>query len=126
MKNLSRKRGSLTETLLEVISMSKEIGKLSCGNIIRILRSDRGLSLRELANKTGVTASYLSKLENEIHTNMSLAIFSLICKALNANPNLFLDDQLQSMLVQPLEIRDFFLIQELYYEGKILTEEQKK
>lgn len=88
--------------------------------------SDRGLSLRELANKTGVTASYLSKLENEIHTNMSLAIFSLICKALNANPNLFLDDQLQSMLVQPLEIRDFFLIQELYYEGKILTEEQKE
>jgi len=29
------------------------------------------------------------------------------------------------MLAQPLEVRDFFLMQDLYHNGSALTEEQK-
>lgn len=100
--------------------------KLNPGAIIKILRKDRGYSLRELANEAGITASYLSKLENDINTNISLAVFSMLCRALNANPKIFLDEDLQSKLMHPMDLHDFFLMQELHYNGSPLTSEQKE
>lgn len=100
--------------------------KLNPGAIIKILRKDRGYSLRELANEAGITASYLSKLENDINTNISLAVLSMLCRALDANPKLFLDERLQEKLIQPMDIHDFFLMQELHYNGSPLTSEQKE
>ncbi|WP_053484314.1 helix-turn-helix domain-containing protein [Lysinibacillus sp. FJAT-14745] len=100
--------------------------KLNPGAIIKILRKDRGYSLRELANEAGITASYLSKLENDINTDISLAVFSMLCRALNANPKIFLDEDLQSKLMHPMDLHDFFLMQELHYNGSPLTSEQKE
>lgn len=100
--------------------------KLNPGAIIKILRKDRGYSLRELANEAGITASYLSKLENDINTNISLSVFSMLCRALEANPKLFLDKRFQEKLMQPMDIHDFFLMQELHYNGSPLTSKQKE
>ena len=72
-----------------------------------------------------VTASYLSKLENDINTNISLTLVSMLCRALEANPILFLDEDLQEKFRQPLDIHDFSLIQERHYNGLQLTSEQK-
>lgn len=52
--------------------------KLNPGAIIKILRKDRAYSLRQLATKAGVTVSYLSKLENDINTNISLTVVSML------------------------------------------------
>ncbi len=100
--------------------------KLNPGTIIKILRKNRGYSLHELANKAGITASFLSMLENDINTNISLNLFSILCRTLNASPKIFLDEDLQSKLIQPMNLHDFFLIQELHYNGSALTSEQKE
>ncbi|MFJ7371715.1 helix-turn-helix domain-containing protein, partial [Lysinibacillus sp. NPDC098008] len=39
--------------------------------LIKTLRLDRNLSLRELADKAGVTASYISKIENGLKPNIT-------------------------------------------------------
>jgi len=86
------KKGVSFEIILEVITMSLADKQLSHGEIIRILRIDRGFSLRELGRKTGITASYLSRLENDSCSNMSISILLLLCKTLNAHPSLFFDE----------------------------------
>lgn len=100
--------------------------KLNHGVIIKSLRKDRAYSLRQLATKAGVTASYVSKLKNDINTNISLTMVSMLCSALEANLMLFIDEDLQEKFRQPLDIHDFFLIQELHYNGLQLTFEQKE
>lgn len=44
------------------------------GKVVREKRKERGLSLRELARRTGVSHPYLSQLENEKNKNPSLEI----------------------------------------------------
>ena len=94
--------------------------------IVKTLRLDRGLSLRELANRAGVTASYLSKIENNLTPNITINVLVALCHALEADPKLFLDDQLQKDFAEPLDWKDFFLVREIHTNGEKLTLEQKQ
>ena len=94
--------------------------------IIKTLRLDRGLSLRELAHKAGVTASYLSKIENNLTPNITINVLAALCHALEADPKLFLDDKLQKAYTEPLDWKDFFLVNVLHNNGETLTSEQKQ
>ena len=93
--------------------------------IVKTLRLDRTLSLRELANRAGVTASYLSKIENNVTPNITVNVLAALCRALEADPKLFLDDKLQEAFAEPLDWRDFFLVKELHNNKEKLTLEQK-
>lgn len=52
------------------------------GDLIREERSKQNISIRELARRTGVSASYISDLENGNFNNPSLKILTKINKAL--------------------------------------------
>jgi transcriptional regulator with XRE-family HTH domain len=99
---------------------------MNIATIVRTLRMDRNLSLRDLAELSGVTASYLSRIENDTKPNISINVLSSLCHALQADPRLFLDDELQKAYVHPIDLKDFFLLLEIYHEGRKLTLEQKQ
>ncbi|MDN5331041.1 MAG: hypothetical protein PWP45_266 [Tepidanaerobacteraceae bacterium] len=61
----------------------------STGERISILRRERGLSLSELAQKAGISATYLCQIENG-NVLPSLATLKAIARALNASPQDFL------------------------------------
>ena len=67
----------------------KGSGTTSTGERISILRRERGLSLSELAQKAGISATYLCQIENG-HVLPSLATLKAIARALNASPQDFL------------------------------------
>lgn len=94
--------------------------------LIKTLRLDRNLSLRELADKAGVTASYISKIENGLKPNITLNVLLALCEALQADPKLFLNDKMQKAYEEPLDWKDFFLMSEVHHHGEPLTLEQKQ
>ncbi len=58
------------------------------GAAVRKFREARGLTQRELSDKTGLTINYLSLLENS-HRGASIPILNRIAKALDVHPILF-------------------------------------
>lgn len=61
------------------------------GKMLRCYRDERGISLTELAEMTGVSKAYLSMLERGIQQNPSIAVVEKIASALNIHANDLLD-----------------------------------
>ncbi|UAL46946.1 helix-turn-helix domain-containing protein [Sutcliffiella horikoshii] len=61
------------------------------GERIRKLRKSKGYSLSELAEKAGVSKSYLSYLERDLQTNPSLQFLQKISISLGTNIEYLLD-----------------------------------
>jgi transcriptional regulator with XRE-family HTH domain len=67
----------------------------SAADIGRNLKEERlraGMSQKELADKVGLTASFVSQLEND-QVSPSLTTFMQLCKALGINPGRFLNTE---------------------------------
>lgn len=59
-------------------------------NKLKTKRKELNISLRDLANKTGLSATYLSNLENKQKTNPSKETMDKIAHSLNTTvPDLF-------------------------------------
>ena len=52
------------------------------GNKLKRLREEQGLSITKLSKLTGVSKSYLSLIERDIHKNTGLDILTRIAKTL--------------------------------------------
>lgn len=52
-------------------------------NKLKLLRLERGMTLEELAKKSGVSAGYLCHLENGSRAHPSIEIMEKIAKSLN-------------------------------------------
>ena len=57
---------------------------MELGKKIRLLRKDRGMSLDDLAKKSGLGKATLSRIENDIHSG-TLKTHTKICEALGIN-----------------------------------------
>ena len=55
------------------------------GRVIRALRIDRGLGVRELAEKANVPAGYISELETGKKVNPGLGVLQRLAKALRVS-----------------------------------------
>jgi transcriptional regulator with XRE-family HTH domain len=69
---------------IEVIPVRKEV-KLDIGTRLKEARGNLGISQKELADKVGVSPSFISQLESN-QISPSLNSFMLICSALSINP----------------------------------------
>lgn len=70
------------------------------GPKLRKIRSERGYSLGELAERTGLTASFLSQLERDM-TNPSIGTLRDICRALEIPIfHLFIDEARKGQVVR--------------------------
>lgn len=71
------------------------------GKRVQQLRLKRGMSLSELAEKAGVSKSYLSTIERDVQSNPSIQFLEKIASVLNVQTDTFLqpDDPVdQTML----------------------------
>lgn len=73
------------------------------GERLRRLRTDKGLSLDELAAKTGVTKAYLWRLETSPGVNPSLDIVNRLAAGLSVAPGSLISDQDSSNL-EPVDV----------------------
>lgn len=63
----------------------------SFGLVVRRLREKKGLTLRQFAKETGISASYLARLENGERTSPSLKVAVLLAKHLDMSLESFID-----------------------------------
>jgi transcriptional regulator with XRE-family HTH domain len=74
------------------ISMPKKEAAADIGSGIKEARLARGISQKELADKIGLTPSFLSQLENN-QISPSLNSYLQICEALGVSPGYFLNNE---------------------------------
>lgn len=60
------------------------------GPLLRELRKQRGFSLAELQDKTGISASYLNRMENGERKTPSVSIIETLANALQVDKNLLI------------------------------------
>jgi len=97
------------------------------GNYLRNLRTRRGLNLIDLAAKTGVSQSYISRIEAGDRSSPGIHIIYKLAEGLKTNP-----DNLIKIISSDCDKKAVDLIeyinssQKLYIKEKIMTEEEKK
>lgn len=70
---------------------SEPAGETQLGERLRALRLDRGLSIAQVAERTGLTKGFLSQLERNL-TSVSLSALARICSALGVRFGDVLDE----------------------------------
>lgn len=63
-------------------NFNSNIGEISgyFASYIKFLREERGMSLAEVEEKSGISASYISRIENEERKNLTLSILCRLAK----------------------------------------------
>lgn len=91
--------------------MEKKDKKAIC-EVLRLLRISNDLSIKELSSKTGISASYITEIENGIKDSPSIDIIDKYSKALNVSKSsiMFFEEDLsnkkydfQNMLLKILQ-----------------------
>jgi transcriptional regulator with XRE-family HTH domain len=75
-----------------IISLLKKEPTLEIGTKLKEMRTRRGMSQKELADKVDVSPSFISQVENN-QISPSLISFVQLCNALGASPSALLDDK---------------------------------
>ncbi|GAA0423842.1 helix-turn-helix domain-containing protein [Virgibacillus sp. AGTR] len=93
------------------------------GEKIKSLRTDKKMSISELAEKAGVAKSYLSSIERNIQINPSIQFIEKISKVLGVSVNELIRDEKKN---EPEELDEEWLkiVQEAMESG--VTKEQFK
>ena len=101
--------------------MISDLGK----NIQRI-RTERNISLNELARKSSVSASTISKVENGITDDLKTNTIIKIAKALNVSLEELV---INTPIKNTYEVQDIinqFKYNDVLFEGKLLTKDEIK
>ncbi len=98
-------------------------GENLIGEKIKSLRTDKKMSISELAEKAGVAKSYLSSIERNIQINPSIQFIEKISKVLGVSVNELIRDKKKN---EPEELDEEWLkiVQEAMESG--VTKEQFK
>lgn len=78
------------------------------GSKIRKLRKLKDMTIEQLSEKSGFTASYVSQVERNL-IEPSLTALSKICKVLNVSPYYFLDDSINVIVTRKEERQNLIL-----------------
>lgn len=80
---------------------------MDVGKRISFFREKKGMTVNKLANKAGISQSYLRSIELE-EKNPTVEFLSYICEALDISLKEFFDDNLEK------ELKDDPILQEFY------------
>lgn len=61
------------------------------GNLVKHLRSKRGMSLRQMTEATGISESYINRIENSVRICPSYPVIEKLATVLGVAPNLLLE-----------------------------------
>ncbi|MFS0638306.1 helix-turn-helix transcriptional regulator [Mesobacillus foraminis] len=79
------------------------------GKNIFEIRKSRGLSLSELSERSGISKSYLSNIERNIHQNPSIQILEKVAFVLKVDLNALLISNNETLQQTDQELVDFML-----------------
>jgi len=77
-------------------SVRKDLGQLGVGEKIRHMRNNKGLSLQQLAEKTGLSKPLISQIENE-QVSPPISTLLKIANSLDTDISFFFQDQVQEI-----------------------------
>lgn len=80
---------------------------MNVGKRISFFREQKGMTVNKLANKAGISQSYLRSIELE-EKNPTVEFLSYICEALDISLKEFFDDNVEQ------ELKDDPILQEFY------------
>ncbi len=97
----------------------------SFGDYIKYKRENKGLTLKEVAQKAGISTAYLSKLENSKRKKPSLRIIKKLAYGLEVSVINLLLKSLKINQPEVIDIRDVILEGNYIMEGKEVSEEAR-
>ncbi|MFP4284226.1 MAG: helix-turn-helix domain-containing protein [Desulfovermiculus sp.] len=77
-------------------TVRKDLGQLGVGEKIRHMRSNKGLSLQQLAEKTGLSKPLISQIENE-QVSPPISTLLKIANSLDTDISFFFQDQVREV-----------------------------
>lgn len=101
---------------------------------LRDLRKLKGFTLRELADRSGVSAAYISQLENGNRGIPSPEVLMKLSEGLNTSYSELMDiagylesaPSTEKFQSNPVNLRRFLRENELMFDGLLLTDEDKE
>lgn len=101
----------------------KEIGTF--GDYLRVLRENKGLTQSSLASKSGISLSYVSRLENNERVNISFKLLTILSKALDISIINLLQISLEIDEEKSKDIGNVILEGQYVIDGKEVPEEAR-
>ena len=80
---------------------------MNVGKRISFFREQKGMTVNKLANKAGISQSYLRSIELE-EKNPTVEFLSYICEALDISLKEFFDDNVEHELKDDPVLREFY------------------
>ena len=93
--------------------------------LLRKLRLAKGYSLQQLAQRSNVTVSYLSRLENGVRKTPTFSVLQHIAEGLDVDVNVLLGLDGKDT-DGPLTLEKLFFTNEIEFEGELLSADQKE
>lgn len=107
------------------MAKSARVVSKNFGTIIKFSRENKNLSLKELEDKTGISASYINRLENGERQAPSIPIASELADALDLDLAMLLD-ACNSKSDDIKSIAELLLTNDFTISGKVLGKEAKE
>lgn len=95
------------------------------GKLLKKFREERGMSLQGLANKSGVTASYIHRLETGERRRPGTFILEGIGNALNVDPAILIGIDYRNRNGEEIELGELIFSNKIVYRGRVLDAETK-
>lgn len=101
--------------------MSDDFGKM-----LKKLREERGLSLGRLAELTGISASYLNRLERSKRKSPGFPKLMALAQALKVEPWTLVGSSLSWDKGETISVKELIFNHQIQHHGKLLTAEEKE
>lgn len=96
------------------------------GKMLKKLREERGLSLNKLSEMTGISSSYINRLERSKRKSPGFPMLVTLAEALNVDVWVLAGSSLTTNKDGVMEVKELFFNHQIQHDGKLLTAEQKE
>ncbi|WP_341299728.1 helix-turn-helix transcriptional regulator [Lysinibacillus sp. FSL H8-0500] len=95
------------------------------GKMLKTLRKKRGLTLADLSDMSGISISYLNRLEKGERKSPGFTKILKLAKVLNVDPSSLVGSDL-NMTDKPVSISELLFSAQIEHNGEILTASEKE
>lgn len=96
------------------------------GKMLKRLRVEQGLSLNDLSIKTGISSSYISRLEKSKRKSVSFPKLVALSEALGVEPWVLAGSSLNWSKGETADLKELLFNHQVQHDGEILSAEVKE
>ena len=101
--------------------MSDDFGKM-----LKKLREERGLSLGKLSEMTGISSSYINRLEKSKRKSPGFPMLVALAEALGVDVWVLAGSSIASNKGDAMGVKELIFNHQIQHDGKLLTAEEKE